>query len=137
MWSRAKMQTLRAMIVKAAASLDDTDALNAVELFAPWATATAYTVNQRIRYLDKLYKCVHAHTSQADWTPDVTPNLWTEVAEPGTIPVWKQPTGAQDAYMDGDLVHFPTSADAVYINTVDFNTYAPNVYGWELYEKEV
>ena len=71
------------MIEKAAASLDDGDALEAVELFPAWQTDTAYALDFRVRYDGTLYKCVQAHTSQADWTPDVTPALWTEVAEPG------------------------------------------------------
>ena len=127
-----KLRLLRAMIVKAAASLSDGDALEAVELFAPWKADTAYALDDRIRYEDKLYKCVQAHTSQMDWTPPDTPSLWTEVAEPGTIPVWKQPTGAQDAYMIGDKVHYPDADGPVYVSTIDYNVYEPGVYGWEV-----
>lgn len=121
---------LRQMIVKASASLSDEDALEAVELFKPWVADTAYAADERIRYGEKLYRCVQAHTSQADWTPDQTPALWTEVALPGEIPVWKQPTGAHDAYRIGQKVHFPTENDPVYENDVDYNIYAPNVTGW-------
>lgn len=129
---RSRALKLRSMIEKAAVSLDDSNALEAVELFPLWATAEEYSVDQRIRYEDKLYRCVQAHTSQADWTPDVTPALWTEVAKPGEIPVWRQPTGAQDAYMTGDKVHYPTADDPVYVSTVDNNVWQPGVYGWEL-----
>lgn len=118
------------MIEKAAASLTDEDALGAVELFPEWKTDTAYALDVRVRYDGTLYKCVQAHTSQADWTPPTTPALWTEVAEPGTIPVWKQPTGAQDAYMTGDKVHYPGEDDPVYESTMDYNVYEPGVYGW-------
>lgn len=121
---------LRNMMHKAALSLDDSDALDAVELFPVWQTDTAYTVGIRVRYGDKLYRCEQTHTSQSDWTPPATPALWTEVAEPGEIPVWKQPTGAQDSYMTGDKVHYPTKDDPVYESTMDYNTYAPDVYGW-------
>ena len=130
MISRQKARELRKMIEKASASLPDEDALDAVELFPAWQTDTAYTVGIRVRYGDKLYRCEQAHTSQADWTPDKTPALWTEVAKPGEIPVWKQPTGAQDAYMTGDKVHYPAKDDAVYESTMDYNIYAPDVYGW-------
>lgn len=122
---------LRDMIRKASASLSDTDALTAVELFAPWQTDTAYTADTRIRYNGKLYRVVQSHTSQSDWTPDVTPALYTEVAEPGTIPVWKQPTGAHDAYMTGDKVYYPNEGDDVWVSNMDYNTYAPGVYGWD------
>ena len=121
---------LREMMHKASASLSDTDALDAIELFPAWAADTIYTVDERVRYSSKLYKCVQAHTSQTGWTPPDTPALWTEVAKPGEIPVWKQPTGAQDAYMTGDKVHYPTKDDPVYENTLDYNIYAPDIYGW-------
>ena len=128
---RSRALALRAMIEKAAVSLDDGDALEAVELFPAWLVDTAYALDDRIRYEDKLYKCVQAHTSQAGWEPPNVPALWTEVAKPGEIPVWKQPTGAQDAYMIGDKVHYPDKDGPVYVCTVDFNVYAPTVYGWE------
>lgn len=83
MTPQEKARQLRPMIVKASASLSDEDALGAVELFKAWVADTAYAVDERIRYGDKLYRCVQAHTSQADWTPDTTPALWTEVALPG------------------------------------------------------
>ena len=129
---RSHALKLRQMIEKASASLSDTDALEAVELFPIWKSDTAYVLDFRVRYDGTLYKCVQAHTSQTDWTPDVTPALWTEVAEPGEIPVWKQPTGVQDSYMSGDKVPFPTKDDPVYESTMDYNTYAPDAYGWRL-----
>ena len=131
MISREKARALRALIEKAAVSLPDEDALEAVELFPLWKPATEYAVDIRIRFEGKLYKCVQAHTSQEDWTPDITPALWVDVAEPGTIPVWRQPTGAHDAYMKDDLVHYPEIDDPVYISLIDNNVYAPDQYGWE------
>ena len=123
---------LREMLHKASASLPDEDALEAVELFPLWAADTEYAADVRVRYEDKLYRCVQSHTSQAGWEPPAAPALWTEVAKPGEIPVWRQPTGAQDAYMTGDKVHYPTADDPVYISTVDNNVWQPGVYGWEL-----
>lgn len=123
---------LRELLHKASASLPDEDALEAVELFPVWAAGIDYEADQRIRYEDKLYRCVQAHTSQIGWEPPAVPALWTEVAKPGEIPVWKQPTGAQDAYMAGDKVHYPTADDAVYVSTVDNNVWEPGVYGWEV-----
>jgi len=127
-----RARQLRPIIEKAAESLPDEDALEAVELFPIWEADTEYTIDERVSYADKLYRCVQAHTSQAEWTPDATPALWTEVAKPGEIPVWKQPTGAQDAYQAGDKVHYPTKDDPVYISTVDNNVWEPGVYGWDL-----
>lgn len=124
---------LRDMMHKAAVSLADEDALEAVELFPAWAADVAYGLNERIRYADKLYRCVQAHASQADWIPPDTPALWTEVAEPGEIPVWRQPTGAQDAYNIGDRVWFPARGDKVYESLIDANVFSPAEYpqGWK------
>lgn len=74
---------IKEMMHKASASLSDTDALQAVELFAEWATDTDYSVDERIRYEGVLYKCRQAHTSQSIYTPDMIPALWEVVAEPG------------------------------------------------------
>lgn len=125
---------LRELLHKASASLTDEDALEGIELFAPWATDTAYEVGVRVRFEEKLYRCEQAHTSQIGWEPPAVPALWTEVAKPGEIPVWKQPTGAQDAYRIGDLVHYPDADGPVYHCTIDYNVYAPDVAGWEVVE---
>ena len=131
---REHAMKLRQMIVKASASLPDEDALNAVELFPAWTVGTDYAAAVRVRYGEKLFRCEQAHTSQADWTPDITPAMWTEVAEPGTIPVWRQPTGVQDAYAKGDKVHYPTADDPVYESLIDANIYSPEAYpaGWQV-----
>lgn len=131
MITRNRAYALRRLIEKASAFLDDADALDGVELYAVWKSDTLYEANERLRYGDKLYRVVQSHTSQSDWTPDITPALYTEVAEPGTIPVWKQPTGAQDAYMTGDRVRYPDENGDVWVSTVDNNTWAPGVFGWE------
>lgn len=120
------------MIEKAAVSLPDEDALEAVELFPAWAAGVAYEVGVRVRYNGKLYRCEQAHTSQDGWEPPNTPALWTEVAEPGAIPVWRQPSGAQDAYQTGDKVHYPDADGAVYVSVMDNNVWEPTVYGWEV-----
>lgn len=116
----------------ALSTLDDETALNVTILFPTWKADTAYAADERIRYGEKLYRCVQAHTSQTDWTPDATPALWTEVAKPGEIPVWKQPTGAQDAYNKGDRVWYPEKNTTVYESLIDANVYSPEAYpaGW-------
>lgn len=133
MTPQEKARALRPLIEKAAVSLSDEDAVGCVELFPSWAADADYTVDERIRYGDKLYRCVQAHTSQADWTPPSTPALWTEVARPGEIPVWKQPTGAQDAYNKGDKVWYPAKDTTVYVSLIDNNVWSPADYpqGWQ------
>lgn len=130
--TREHALTLRAMLVKASASLSDSDALEAMELFDRWAAGVDYAADVRVRHEDKLYRCVQGHTSQTGWEPPNVPALWTQVAKPGEIPVWRQPSGAQDAYRLGDKVHYPDADGPVYVSTIDYNTYAPDVYGWEV-----
>ena len=133
---RSELFKIRQMIEKGSASLPDDDALEAVELFPSWDVGIAYSVGERIQYNGKLYKVVQAHTSQADWTPDKTSALYTEVAKPGEIPVWKQPTGAQDAYNKGNKVWYPDVNTTVYESVIDSNVWSPNDYpqGWKVVE---
>lgn len=126
-WSKNQLLKTRRNIHLASASLDDEAALETPELFAPWVSGSAYLVTERVRYAGQLYRCVQAHTSQAGWEPDRTPALWTEVAKPGEIPEWKQPTGAQDSYKKGDVVRHN---GFVWESTADSNVWEPGVYGW-------
>ena len=84
--TRAKAKQLRQLIEQLAVTLDDETALTGVELFPAWVVGKAYEVNDRTQYNGTLYKCVQAHTSQADWTPDAVPALFTviDVAHTGT-----------------------------------------------------
>ena len=125
--TRGKAKQLRALIEMLAITLDDTTALTGVELFPVWATDTAYAVGDRVQYNGVLYKCVQAHTSQADWMPDATPALWVIVSIE-EWPEWIQPTGAHDAYdKDAKVSHNGKH----WKNTMDANVYEPGVYGWE------
>ena len=74
-----RARALRPYIVKASASLTDSDALKAMELYDRWAAGMAVEVNDRLVYADRLYRVTQAHTTQADWTPDKTPNLWAVI----------------------------------------------------------
>ena len=125
--TRGKAKQLRALIEMLAITLNDTTALTGVELFPVWATDTAYAVGDRVQYNGALYKCVQAHTSQADWMPDATPALWVIVSVE-EWPEWIQPTGAHDAYdKDAKVSHNGKH----WKNTMDANVYEPGVYGWE------
>ena len=126
--TRAKAKQLRQLIEQLAVTLDDETALTGVELFPAWVAGKAYAVNDRAQYNGTLYKCIQAHTSQADWAPDATPALWKTVSL-DEYPEWVQPTGAHDAYNIGDKV---TYNGQHYVCTSDGNIYTPDVYGWQL-----
>lgn len=112
-----------------AGSIDAETAAEHADLFAEWAFPVGYTVGQIRRYNGTLYKCVQAHTSQADWTPDTASNLWSKTSDPAEEwPEWSQPVGAHDAYSKGAKV---SHKEKHWISTVDSNVWEPGVYGWE------
>jgi hypothetical protein len=61
--------------------LDDTTAVKVKTLFPKWEIGVAYVVGDRMIYNDRLYKVQQAHTSQADWTPDIVPSLYVVIDE--------------------------------------------------------
>ena len=93
-------------------------------LFKPWEIGESVAVGDFRRYKSELYVCVQAHTTQADWTPDVTPALWNIKSAPGVIPVWVQPTGAHNAYAIGDKVQWPEGG-SIWESTIAANTTEP------------
>lgn len=108
--------------------LTDEQAADVPSAFHAWEVGVAYASGNRVQHGGKLWKCLQAHTSQAGWEPGVAPSLWVEVAKPGEIPDWKQPTGAQDAYSKGDKVKHNAK---VWVSNVDNNVWEPGVYGWD------
>ena len=124
-----RARALRPYIEKAAISLTDEDALQAVELFPQWVVEHAYVVGERLQYNGVLYRVVQAHTSQADWTPDITPSLFVVVSL-DERPEFVQTTGSHDAYNKGDKVTFEGKH---YISLMDGNVYSPAAYpaGWQ------
>ena len=62
-------------------SVDDQTAYRMREFYSAWAAGQSYSVGYKLLYGGKLYKVVQAHTSQADWTPDVVPALFTRIDE--------------------------------------------------------
>lgn len=120
-----------------AATLPDEKAMEVVAVFDQWAANKEYTVGDFITYGvngvgdPQLYKVVQAHTSQADWTPDITTSLYDAIGldEKG-YPMWSQPVGAHDAYNKGDIVNYN---DTLYESLIDGNVYSPDVYptGWK------
>ncbi len=124
--TRAKAKQLRQLIESLAIVLDDATALTGVELFPAWAVGKAYAVSDRVQYNGVLYKCVQAHTSQANWTPDATPALWVVISLE-EWPEWMQPTGAHDAYAEGAKV---SHGGKRWYSTIPANVYEPGVYGW-------
>ena len=126
--TRSEAEAIVAALVKLRESATDEQALSVPVLYPAWRSGVGYVTGQRVQHGGTLYKCVQAHTSQADWTPGATPALWVVVSI-DEYPEWVQPTGAHDAYNTGDKVSYNGKR---YVCTIDANTYAPDVYGWEV-----
>lgn len=120
-----------------AASLSDDKALEVASIYDAWVSGKSYNVGEFVTYGEngvgdpQLYKVVQAHTSQADWTPDKTASLYSPIGltDEG-YPVWSKPTGAHDAYNEGDIVDYNGT---LYKSLINGNVYSPDEYpqGWE------
>ena len=98
------------------------------DLFPEWESGVQYDAGNLRAYHGVLYKCLIPHTSQDDWTPDVSPSLWAIAADPTQEwPEWVQPLGSEDAYKAGDKV---SHNDKHWISDVNANIWEPGVYGW-------
>jgi len=124
--TRAEALAYRQTIENAAALQSDEQALENIYLYPSWKEGLSVKVDERYRYGETLYKCVQAHTTQADWTPDATPALWVVVSL-DEFPAWVQPTGAHDAYNQGDKV---SHLEKHWVSDINANVYEPSVYGW-------
>lgn len=124
---------IRQAIEQRANSLPADVALEVPALFKKWAAGEVFEedqMNEVRQYNGILYKIVQPHTTQADWTPDITPALWKVVQPEGVIADFVQPTGVHDAYMIGEKVKFNGS---IYESIIDNNVYSPTAYpqGWK------
>lgn len=117
----------RRKIETAAAQQSDELALQSVELFPKWEAGISVTAGDRYQYNGVLYRVVQSHTTQDNWTPDITPALWTVVSL-DEWPEWRQPLGSEDAYHIGDKV---SHNDKHWQSTVDGNVWEPGVFGWD------
>lgn len=125
----------------AGATLTDEKALECVRLYKPWEVGRVFVVGEFLTYGvnsvgdPQLYKVNIEHTAQADWTPDISPSLFTPIGlDDEGYPVWSQPTGSHDAYNKGDIVNYNGT---LYMSLIDGNTYSPDAYpaGWEVYSE--
>ena len=84
-----RAKEFRKMSMISADSLPDTQAAEVKTLYPVWKEGEAVPIDARRYYppTDMLYKCAQAHTTQADWTPDVAVTLWAplDVEHAGTL----------------------------------------------------
>lgn len=114
-----------------AGELTNDDILEIVSLYPRYEVGVSYEVGDRIAYHGILYEVIQSHTSQEDWSPDATESLYTPKVPEGTIAEWVQPTGAHDAYQQGDKVIYNGE---IYVSDINDNVWSPDDYGWSLEE---
>ena len=109
-------------------TVDNNTALRMVEFYPAWEAGTDYAAGFKVQRGGTLYRCLTAHASQADWTPEAAPSLWAKVLIPDetVIPAWEQPDST-NPYMQGDKV---THNGVTWVSDVDNNVWTPGVYGW-------
>lgn len=120
---------LRPLIEKAAQSLDDADALEAVCLYPKWSgNGVKYTTGSRVRDEGTLYTVLQDHTSQSEWRPKDAPSLFAKVLipDPDIIPEWEQPDST-NPYSKGDRV---MHNGKLWESDYDSNVWEPGVLGW-------
>lgn len=124
-----KARSLRPLIEKASTSLSDEDALTGVELFKRWTVGVWVERGERLEYKGHLYRVEQDHTTQAEYTPDITAALYSEVGKPGQgdtpdnpIPYNNNMELVKDKYYSQDGVVYICIRDtgiAVYNNLAD------------------
>lgn len=109
-------------------SATDEQATDAPAVYPEWKAEVEYAINDRVLYNEVLYKVLIAHTSQADWTPDIAVSLFAKILIPDddVIPEWEQPNST-NPYMIGDEV---THNGKTWMSIIDNNVWEPGVYGW-------
>ena len=122
-------------------SFTDEQAMEVATVFPAYTVGKEYQADEMFTYGlnevgdPQLYRVVSKHTSQADWTPDKTPALYTPIGlNDAGYPVWSQPTGGHDAYNIDDIVDYK---GVLYKSLINGNVYSPEAYpaGWEVYNK--
>ena len=125
---------LRAHIENLSSGMEDSAALEAIQLFPSWDKTNTYAVADRVQYNGILYKCLQKHTAQESWNPIDASSLWAKVLIPSEneIPDWEQPDST-NAYSIGDKVKYNGS---IYESLIDNNVWSPEAYpaGWQLVE---
>ena len=110
-------------------AVNDEQAVLAIDLYPQWAIDVKYEIGDRVLYDSVLYKVLQAHTSQADWMPDVSVSLFAKILipDPTVIPEWEQPEST-NPYMKGDKV---THNGKTWVSNIDNNVWEPSIYGWD------
>ena len=125
-WAAGKAASMKAV----GATLTDEEAVQHTDFFMPWRVETEHQAGDRVTYYGTLYKCLQAHTSQSDWTPDAAPSLWAEITLAGEYRVIPEVISASEAFALGERGWWK---NRLYESLIQANVYTPDVYpaGWK------
>ena len=119
--AQAEVQAVAVLVAQIQAqSLPDEQAVTVKAIYPAWSPdSVQYEVDYKVLHEDILYKCISAHTSQADWEPGVAPSLWTAVetgehagAQEDPIPV---PDTVTTAGMEYEKGKYYSEGESVYL----------------------
>lgn len=123
---------LRPLMVKAAQSLDDKDASEAVELFGGMQyDGSLISAGTRINWHGTLKQAAVDLWDEEQNNPDNAPTLWQDIAYRDGIRIIPAIITAGEAFVKGELGWWN---DAVYESLIEANVYTPDAYpaGWSL-----
>lgn len=123
---------LRPLMVKAAQSLDDKDASEAVELFGGMQyDGSLISAGTRINWHGTLKQAAVDLWDEEQNNPDNAPTLWQDIAYRDGIRIIPAIITAGEAFAKGELGWWN---DAVYESLIEANVYTPDAYpaGWSL-----
>lgn len=77
-----------------------------------WKPGISVQVGDVYSYANALWRCVQAHTTQGDWSPNLAPALWrkVEIVSENAVRVW----AAGIDYIVGDEVAYPDENSLLY-----------------------
>jgi len=118
--------------------MTDSERMQIADLFPTWQAGVLYSIGIIVRHgvnadgESQLWRVLQAHTSQADWVPNAAPSLFVAIGFTGDgVPIWTQPVGGHDAYMQGDIV---SHNGVLWRSDINGNVWEPGVHGWSRVE---
>lgn len=103
-----------------AQSLTDEQAVAVKDIYPAWdPNGVSYEAEYKVLHDSVLYKCISAHTSQADWAPGVAPSLWVAVSSGEHAGTQEDPIPVPDtvttAGMEYEKGKYYSEGDTVYL----------------------
>lgn len=138
-WDEATSTKALLAIVANSVDIPIEKAVHMRSVYPDWSgDGVYYYLNDRVSYMDALWRCLQPHTSQEDWSPITAPSLWSkilisDVSDDATLPEWEQPSST-NPYNQGDRV---THDGKTWVSLVANNVWEPGAQGTSSIWQEV